>query len=186
MSNYSPLKGQVLGFLLDLFPDVEIKISEINYCGQISAVFIKPPTQDRLAELWNDISNAVAIYYQTKLPTEFERWNLYLFYILEPEVEKGLKYKIENDPVSSRKIVIDNYSTAFDEMAMATIISQHITNTNLNINAQQPTPLTFTKHIVIGPLVDDALTSAAKAKSKSNLDINDLLTQIETRLKNEI
>ncbi|WP_448698131.1 ABC-three component system middle component 1 [Mucilaginibacter sp. AW1-3] len=186
MSNYSRLKGQVLGYLLDMFPDVEIQISEITYCGQISVVFIKSLTQGRLAEIWSDISNAVAIYYQTKLDTEFERWNLYLFYILESEAEKGLKYKIENDPVSSRKIVIDNYSAALDDTAMATIISQHITNTNLNITAQQPAALTFTKHVIIGPVIDAALASAAKIKGKSTLEINDLLTQIETRLKNEI
>jgi len=186
MSNYSQLKEQVLGYLREMFPDIEVQISEVTYCGQISVVFIKSPTQDRLTEIWNDISNAVAIYYQTKLDSEFERWNLYLFYILELEVEKGLKYRIENDPVSSRKIVIDNYPTLLDDLSMAAIISQHITNTNLDINAQQPASVPFTKHTIIGAEVDAALAATGKTKGKSSIDIAELLTKIENRLKNEI
>ncbi|MDB5004384.1 MAG: hypothetical protein JWQ34_2609 [Mucilaginibacter sp.] len=186
MSNYSQLKEEVLGYLREMFPDIKVQISEVTYCGQISVVFIKSPTQDRLTEIWNDISNAVAIYYQTKLNTEFERWNLYLFYILESAAEKGLKYRIENDPVSSRKIVIDNYPGVLDAAGMAAIISQHITNTNLDISAQQPAPIPFTKHSIIGTEIDAVLAATGKTKGKSSIDVAELLTKIENRLKNEI
>ena len=183
MTNYSVLKEQVLGFLRNAFADLEIQLTEVEYCGPISAVFVKAPSQQRLEEIWNDFSNAIAIYYQTKLETEFERWNLYLFYVLEEETARGLKYKIENDPISSRKIVIDRFTGNLDQAALEAVIAQHITNTNLNINKQQPAPLAFIKNVVFGSDIETVADLAAKTKSKSSVGITDLLTQIENRLQ---
>ena len=44
-----------------------------------------------------------------KVLDDFERWNFYLFYVVEDKskIDRSLKYKIEHDTVSSRKIIIN-------------------------------------------------------------------------------
>lgn len=61
-----------------------------------------------MAAKWRDIRNFVAKN-QMDLDDEFERWNFYLFYMVNnPIVDLNLKYEIEHDTISSRKMVVDN------------------------------------------------------------------------------
>ena len=56
---------------------------------------------------WKAIRNHVARS-QFDLDDEFERWNFYLFYVVDtPTIDLNLKYEIEHDTVSSRKMVVD-------------------------------------------------------------------------------
>lgn len=71
-------------------------------------IFITPPMAwTQLAECWTGIRDCIATD-QRSLDDEFERWNHYLFYLVEgdEDVDVNLKYKIEHDTISSRKIVI--------------------------------------------------------------------------------
>ena len=64
--------------------------------------------KETLAAKWRDIRNFVAKN-QMDLDDEFERWNFYLFYMVNnPIVDLNLKYEIEHDTISSRKMVVDN------------------------------------------------------------------------------
>lgn len=63
-------------------------------------------TEKDLSERWKDIRNLVARK-QFELEDDFERWNFYLFYVVDtPKVDLSLKYEIEHDTISSRKMVI--------------------------------------------------------------------------------
>jgi hypothetical protein len=67
---------------------------------------------DNVADLelkWEKIDSSVAAIYQSKFEDDFERWNLYLIFFVKECVPKVLKYKIDNDKFSSRKIVRDNF-----------------------------------------------------------------------------
>ena len=46
--------------------------------------------------------------YQTEFIDEFERWNFYLFYVVEDKntIDRSLKHEIEHDTISSRKIIV--------------------------------------------------------------------------------
>ena len=46
--------------------------------------------------------------YQLDETDEFERWNFYLFYVVDNKntIDRNLKYEIEHDTISSRKIVV--------------------------------------------------------------------------------
>lgn len=71
-------------------------------------IFITAPMAwTQLAENWTDIRDCIATG-QRSLDDEFERWNHYLFYLVESDgdIDVNLKYKIEHDTISSRKIVI--------------------------------------------------------------------------------
>ena len=71
-------------------------------------VFItRPLNHNDLREKWKDIRNDIAEN-QRYIDDEFERWNHYLFYLAEEDAVNDipLKYQIEHDTISSRKIVI--------------------------------------------------------------------------------
>lgn len=71
-------------------------------------IFITTPMAwKQLAEKWTDIRDCIATG-QRSLDDEFERWNYYLFYLVKDDgdIDVNLKYKIEHDTISSRKIVI--------------------------------------------------------------------------------
>ena len=57
---------------------------------------------------------------------DFERWNFYLFYVVEnkSKIDRTLKYEIEHDTVSSRKIIID--CAEFTDGNYDTLIASYI------------------------------------------------------------
>lgn len=65
-------------------------------------------TEDELRETWRNYLNDFAIEFQTDDIDEFERWNFYLFYVVDDKnaIDRSLKYEIEHDTISSRKIVV--------------------------------------------------------------------------------
>lgn len=65
-------------------------------------------TEDELRETWRNYRNDFAVEFQTDDIDEFERWNFYLFYVVDNKnaIDRDLKYEIEHDTISSRKIVV--------------------------------------------------------------------------------
>lgn len=57
---------------------------------------------------WKMIRDYIAMKYQRGLTDDFERWNFYLFYVVEDieHLQRNLKFKIEHNTLSSRKIII--------------------------------------------------------------------------------
>lgn len=66
--------------------------------------------QEELAESWRDIRNEVMMSWQEKITDDFSRWNFYVFYVVDDldKLDGSLRYQIEHDTVSSRKILVDN------------------------------------------------------------------------------
>lgn len=71
---------------------------------------------DELCAKWKDIRDELASEWQMRNLDDFERWNFYLFYVVENKsnIDRSLKYKIEHDTVSSRKIIINRDEFADD------------------------------------------------------------------------
>lgn len=89
-------------------------------------VFITKPLSHRvLRVIWESIRNDIAEK-QRFLTDEFERWNHYLFYLADEEAinDIPLKYKIEHDTISSRKIVIS--TSEFNENDFEAVIRKYI------------------------------------------------------------
>lgn len=64
-----------------------------------------------LSDYWEDITENIAINFQIDIEKEIERWNIYLVFLLENEVPKEIKYKIEQDKYCCRKLVEDCLKT---------------------------------------------------------------------------
>ncbi len=69
-----------------------------------------PMSQEELAESWRDIRNEVMMRWQENMMDDFSRWNFYVFYVVEDldKLDGSLRYQIEHDMVSSRKILVDS------------------------------------------------------------------------------
>lgn len=68
----------------------------------------EPMSVAKLEEEWKIIRDDIAMKYQRSLTNDFERWNFYLFYVVEDieSLQRNLKFKIEHNTLSSRKIII--------------------------------------------------------------------------------
>jgi len=102
--------------------DIPFEYREINFGGIIPVFFINIKDEKILTNQWKAITEFIAIHFQSSLRNEFSVWNIYLFFILEQEVKDDLKYIIENDTFSSRKIII------FPQQDIESIIQEHIKN----------------------------------------------------------
>ncbi|SFN16380.1 hypothetical protein SAMN05421738_107149 [Algoriella xinjiangensis] len=111
------------------FPDIIFEYSEINFGGIIPTFFINIKDEKNLTNKWKAITEFIAVHFQSLLRNEFSIWNIYLFFILEQEIKDDLKYIIENDTFSSRKIII------YPKQEVESIIQEHIKNDDTEIHS---------------------------------------------------
>ncbi|OMP74733.1 ABC-three component system middle component 1 [[Flexibacter] sp. ATCC 35208] len=95
--------------------------------GYAYAFSIILKNEEELKNIWETISNFIAINFQAKIKDQFSKWNIYLFFQIQENIGDDLKYKIENSTFSSRKIVIEG------KESLSTLISCHILNNDLKI-----------------------------------------------------
>ncbi len=142
--------------------------------GNAHAFFIKMDNL-LLNEVWKEMRNFIAIKFQNNLLIEFDRWNVYIFYILSNSLDNDLKYQIENDTFSSRKIVLDG------ETDFTKIIEKHILNSDITIDSTPIRESDFAPN----PIIYDKLKDIELRKIRTNA-INDAHTQIIHKLKEEL
>ena len=112
------------------YQDVSLshRLSEIDK-ATFHCFFISIKDEEALSENWENFTSWFAAHFQTKLDSEFEKWNLYLFFLVPEKIELSLRYNIENDTYSSRKIVIEGVQDC-DK-----IIKNHIIISDLGISS---------------------------------------------------
>lgn len=113
--------------------------SKINYYKVFSLItfhifIIETDKEETLEKIWNKLNSKIAFYMQDKFDSNFEKWNLYLFFIIDEDCSIPIKYKIENNPFSSRKIVIENNS---NKISHNEIISTHIFDLDIELNIKE-------------------------------------------------
>lgn len=96
---------------------------------------------------WENISKEIALKYQSKLETVYEKWNLYIIYITSDIAPKELKNKIENDKFSSRKIVEDAYDKELNDNEANRLIVKHITNADLKEIVEETQEVTISEYV---------------------------------------
>ena len=96
--------------------------------SNIDIFITKQLTWESLAHEWKEIRNIIAGE-QRFLNDEFERWNHYLFYLVDGNVGENisLKHVIEHDTISSRKVIIS--TSEFKEDDFDAVIEKYISYT---------------------------------------------------------
>lgn len=92
-----------------------------------------------LQDNWKKLNSVFSELLDEYLDSSFKKWNVYILYLTTDEATKELKYKIENNTFFARKIVEDNYTLQLSNENIEKLISEHISFTDLQILATQPT-----------------------------------------------
>ena len=118
------------GEIISKFKEV-FQVSSLQYLlvklgkAPLHCFFVDVPDSDWLKLNWIKTSNFIATNFQLLLNTEFEQWNVYLFFLTQTDIENILQYTIENDTFSSRKVIVR------DEFDLEVIIAKNILNKDL-------------------------------------------------------
>ncbi len=185
MKNCSDIKD--VKSIQNIYPNIHVGFYQVPLLGTVNVFTLLFENVSVLKENWKDIYSSIAAYFQAGLPveSEFERWNIYLFYICREEVEKELQYKIENDRFASRKIVLGNCKEEITDEVVERVINQHITNTDLEIGDMiQQGGKGFLKNVIISEIVD--LNKPKTQKKGSEIDIQKILDELENKFRDEI
>lgn len=162
------------------FPSITIKnqVLTIGNEAKIYLFFISFENEAEIKDKWTTIRNFIAFEIQSTITDDFSKWNFYLFFRIKKTLEKELKYQIENDTFSSRKIVVDFKSD------INQVIQDHIINSDLEIQkpvAREVPVANFEKNIIL----ENALSGKRiKGKRNKTEEVWDVLNEINLSLKN--
>lgn len=185
MKNCSDHKD--LQSIQNIYKNISVGLYQETLLGTINVFTLLFEKTADLGDSWKDIYSSIAAYFQTGLPAdaEFERWNIYLLYICREGVDKELQYKIENDRFACRKIVLGNCEDQLTDKIVEKLISQHITNSDLEITGNlKLQALVFNKDAQLSELVNRHKSKTVK--NIEEVDTKKILSELERRFNNEI
>lgn len=128
-----------LDYLYSELPEMEFMLLNAGDSGYISCFVCKIEDNQTLEKHWSHIASLIAVNYQAKLDDELEIWNIYLVFILAVEVKKPLKYQIENDKFSMRKIILDSYKLPFEDEEIRVVLNKEILGNDIEIESKNAT-----------------------------------------------
>ncbi len=115
----------------DLYANVELLLLNDEKAIKpydLLVFFIAVKTIQELEKVWESLSNEIALIIQSDLEKTIELWNVYIFYFVGQSIDddesKTLKFYIENDTYSARKIVIDNSSDNYEKVISDKLLSE--------------------------------------------------------------
>lgn len=125
----------------------DIYLADVFGIGSNIDIFItKPLTAEELNGNWDKIRTQIAMTYQRGLEDDFERWNFYIFYVLKKgeHIDENLKFKIEHDTLSSRKIIISEVEIDGKEQP-EDVLSKYLCY-SLNLEEENGKEIAFVKN----------------------------------------
>ena len=175
-----------IDFAERMFPQLRPRLYKINFVGTVSVFTFSFETENELNEQWKAIVSAIATYYQAEFEgeeTDFERWNIYIFFLVNEPVGTQLKFKIENNKFSTRKIVCDRVAAGIHEDLIPQLIKDYITNDDIGIiasekrdTADQPSGFSNTSEIY--ETINNSHLKASGKKPAGKDEIETLYQQI--------
>ena len=180
-------------FLDDLFPQFSPKLTKIEYIGTVSVFSFLFESETLLDEKWRTITKSIAAYYQSEFEGEemnFERWNIYLLFLVKESVSPQLTYKIVNDKFSSRKIVRDNLGETAPMDVIRQLIEDNIINNDLKIYTREKRKsfdryTGYTTDSVIYRIIENSPIRIS-SKTSNKEEIENLYQQIVESITHEI
>jgi hypothetical protein len=157
-------------------------IGNLTFGSNIPIILVQFKSLDNLEKHWKEFNSMVTAEYLIKLDNDFSKWNSYIFFVAE-EVPKSLKYEIENNKFSTRKIVVEAETPIINDEVINIIISEHIVNDDITFDVQSTDVGEFSKNKLISNFFDDVIKDNQKKFDDTTLA--ELLTKIETGLENE-
>lgn len=169
--------------IIDLFDLAEAYFGVLDFGGEITISIVKFKNIKSLSESWDELNSYITAHYFSESDNEFSKWNSYLFYLTPTKLDKPLKYDIENNRFSSRKIVLDNFQKELTDETLSDIVGTYIKCSNMNVKVPTPHIDDLVKDSRFSTIIDQ-LDIPKKGKENS---LNVALEQIEKKLReNEV
>ncbi|TWD37955.1 hypothetical protein FB440_10891 [Vibrio crassostreae] len=108
----------------------EVNFPEAIYCGVL--IF---PSSEHLNRFWRKVNSSISISLSEKFKNDFQKWNFYLIYSCEFDIDRKTKYMIENDKSFSRKITINN--SELDSREIKNVIEEDILFTDIGFRIDE-------------------------------------------------
>lgn len=160
-----------------------IVIGTFNFGNDIPILFVQFKNNGELETNWKDLNSFITAEYLLKLKNEFSKWNTYLFYIVNHAISKSLKYKIENNKFSTRKIVVECEITEINDETIQQIISEYIINDNIEFKVKNNEVKGFVKNSFINSAIEQSSIKDLKNLKEENLI--EVLNKLGIKLKDE-
>ncbi|MEZ8804652.1 ABC-three component system middle component 1 [Vibrio atlanticus] len=133
----------------------DIKIIKTNFVSDFYVVFCRFSKEGELKSLWDKLNSVISAELSCDFKNDFERWNLYFFYLCERKVKDSVKYQIENDKYFSRKILIDDSKLKLTSESIEYLISKNIINDDLILRSSKKDDKTsYTSSSIVYNLID--------------------------------
>lgn len=177
------------------FPNLRFEFRAKTELGATPVFKAVLPDVDSLRDTWEQIASVIGAAFQSGMGAhqDFEKWNIYIFYVCEGQVPAGLKGEIESDKFVARKIVVAGTESA---TALDDLIDQYITGADLVSEFAEPAAaaafgadersqnrkvaLVDLEKLIGGRFVED------RNRKEQRTRLSSLLDMIESRFADEI
>ncbi|ABG57333.1 ABC-three component system middle component 1 [Cytophaga hutchinsonii] len=180
MELFSEIEDVIVEEIKKVFELDYFSIGTVQFGGIIIVCMVKFKDETKLNSQWKEFNSYLTAKFIPTVKDDYSKWNFYVFYFSNNIVNKSLKYEIENNKFSSRKIVIDNCES-ITATEINNVISEHITNDKIQINVENKEISTFNKNASLANILDKLSLS-----KKNDEDMQNALGQIENIFKDEI
>lgn len=172
-----------IDFLSSQFPQASFLLYRSFPEEYISCFVCWVDTAERLGSIWRSVTGVIAMEYQSGLQSKFEAWNIYLVFVVASAVSEELKYEIENDKFSMRKMIVSAPEIGIN---IVEYLNNEILGADLNLKqvfSYVPTPDTSNS----GGLYEKVMALARKKASSGNsFTIDDVMELADWVSENEI
>ncbi|NWL02861.1 hypothetical protein NYQ10_20670 [Flavobacterium johnsoniae] len=162
---------------------VFFELGEIIFGGSVIVAFVQFDTEDNLKIEWKDFNNFVTAQYLSNIKDEYSKWNFYVFYLSGEKISRELKYEIENNKFSSRKIICEEINSEIDQALINKIISEYIVNDSIDFSLDNEYSDIFSKDLLIEKALGDLVSGVGKNLKEQ--DLSDVLAKLEKEMNNE-
>ncbi|HEX8013961.1 MAG TPA: ABC-three component system middle component 1 [Flavobacterium sp.] len=174
--------NEIYDRIKNFFSIQDLLIGNLEYGNNIPVIFIRFKDLGCLEKQWKEFNSYITAEYLIKLQNDFSKWNTYVFYIAEKTVTKALKYEIENNKFSSRKIVIESEKLDVDSAVIEGVISEYIINDNIKFDVESEDVDEFVKN----EKIDEAIRVVySKSDSIKENNLKKILDKIEKMHQDE-
>ena len=179
---YKEVNSEIAQQLVQSYNCEEVKILEVNFVGNFFVIIIRFSGISYLHENWKKLNSVIAVQLSQYLKTEFEKYNLYLLFFSDEEIPKQLKYEIENNKFSSRKIA-EECNRQLSEDRIKEILAQYITNSDISITPEAESSVSqYSSDSIVWDLIKEQVYQ----KDRNGESFPEILSEIEKRLSYEI
>jgi hypothetical protein len=142
-----------LTFLKSEFEEIKFELLSTADSQLLNCIVCWCETANDVITNWQAIQNLISAYFQPV--GQFAQWNVYLVIFCAEELPVRVKYIIQNDKYSVRKIVLDGLDVLPDSDEAVTVVNKELLGSDLSLGRIESVVLQN-----INPAISDLISGA--------------------------